>query len=63
MRVMSLKIKLSYVFDHNINYIKQKKFDKIFMCCSPSTTTTPEAITAYKITEKLVNNKIILSNK
>jgi|TARA_R100001460_G_scaffold86484_1_gene127965 hypothetical protein len=48
----------SYTFDHNINYIKQKKFDKIFMCCSPSTTTSPEAITAYKIAEKLVTLKI-----
>ena len=53
----------SYVFDHHISYIKQKKFDKLFLCCSPSTATSREAITAFKIIEKLLRNKIILRNK
>ena len=31
----------SFNFDHNINFIKQKKFDKIFICCSPDYAKTP----------------------
>jgi|TARA_E500000318_G_C3429427_1_gene160507 hypothetical protein len=47
----------SFIFDHSINYIKQKKFDKIFLCCSPDYATTLEVITSYKIIERLVNDK------
>lgn len=52
-----LKNLKSFNFDHNISYIKQKKFDKIFMCCSPDYATTPEVITSYKIIESILNDK------
>tara|TARA_R100001530_G_C4203707_1_gene125465 strand:- start:45 stop:542 length:498 start_codon:yes stop_codon:yes gene_type:complete len=52
-----LKTLKSFTFDNNIDYIKQKKFDKIFICCSPDYATTPEVITAYKIIERIVNDK------
>ena len=52
-----LKNLKSFVFDHNISYIKQKKFDEIFICCSPHFATTKEVITSYKIIEKIVNDK------
>ena len=45
----------SFYFDHNINFIKEKKFDKIFICCSPDYALCPEAITTYKIIERIVN--------
>ena len=45
----------SFSFDHNISYIKQKKFDKVFICCSPDYSMNPENITAYKIMEKIIN--------
>ena len=45
----------SYIFDHNISFIKQKVFDKIFLCCSPDCATTSEVITSYKIIERVVN--------
>jgi len=47
----------SFKFDNNINYIKQKKYDVIFICCSPDYATTPEVITAYKIMERIINDK------
>ena len=40
-----LKNLKSFVFDHNISYIKQRKFDVIFMCCSPHFAITNEVIT------------------
>jgi hypothetical protein len=47
----------SYLFDHNISFINQKKFDKIFICCSPCCNdTTKEALVAYKIIERIVND-------
>ena len=46
----------SYIFDHNINFIKQKVFNKIFLCCSPNCATTPEVITSYKIVERIIND-------
>jgi len=52
-----LKNLKSFRFDHNINYIKQEKFDMIFICCSPDCATTPEVITSYKIIENLVYKK------
>ena len=52
-----LKNLKSFNFDHNINYIKQKKFDVIFICCSPDYATTSEVITSYKIIERIVNDK------
>ena len=52
-----LKNLKSFKFDHNIDYIKQEKFDMIFMCCSPDCATTPEVITSYKIIEGLINKK------
>ena len=51
-RVRTLK---SFVFDHNINFIKETKFDKIFICCSPDYCITNEAVTAYKIVESIIN--------
>ena len=50
-----LKNLKSFVFDHNISYIKQRKFDVIFMCCSPHFAITNEVITSYKIIERIVN--------
>ena len=47
----------SFNFDHNINYIKQNKFDKIFICCSPDYTMNNLSIVAYKIIERIVNDK------
>jgi hypothetical protein len=47
----------SFIFDHNINYIKQKKFDVIFICCSPDYAIAPEVRTAFKILEKIINNE------
>ena len=52
-----LKHLKSFNFDNNINYIKQKKFDVIFICCSPDYATTPEVITSYKIIERILNDK------
>jgi len=57
LELMEFKNLKSFVFDHNINYIKQKKFDKIFICCSPEFAVTPEVITAYKIIERIVNER------
>ena len=51
-----LKNLKSFNFDHDINYIKEKKFDKIFICCSPDYATTPAVITSYKIIERIVND-------
>jgi|TARA_R110002012_G_scaffold6913_1_gene32910 hypothetical protein len=45
----------SFYFDHNIDFIKQKTFDKIFLCCSPDYAMTPEVITSYKIIERIIN--------
>tara|TARA_A100001201_G_scaffold79092_1_gene70860 strand:+ start:559 stop:1071 length:513 start_codon:yes stop_codon:yes gene_type:complete len=45
----------SYYFDHNLSYIKNKKFDKIFICCSPDYALAAEAIIAFKILERIVN--------
>tara|TARA_R100000951_G_scaffold34367_1_gene29248 strand:+ start:57 stop:572 length:516 start_codon:yes stop_codon:yes gene_type:complete len=45
----------SFTFDHNISYIKEKKFDKIFICCSPDYATHPEVIVSYKIIERIIN--------
>ena len=47
----------SFSFDHNLNYIKEKKFDKIFICCSPDYATNTGVISTYKIIEKIVRNK------
>jgi len=47
----------SFYFDHNINYIKQDKFDKIFICCSPDYTINNASIIAYKIIERILNDK------
>jgi len=52
-----LKNLKSFSFDHNINYIKDVNFDKIFLCCSPDYAMTPEVITSYKIVERLINDK------
>mgnify|MGYP003146866738 FL=1 len=52
----SLKNLKSFNFDHDIDYIKEKKFDKIFICCSPDYATTPAVITSYKIIERIVND-------
>jgi len=57
LRLREMKNLKSFAFDHNINYIKQRKFDKIFICCSPDYATTPEVITSYKIIERLINDK------
>ncbi len=46
----------SFYFDHNIDSIKQKTFDKIFLCCSPDYAMTPEVITSYKIIERIIND-------
>tara|TARA_S200002703_G_scaffold53621_1_gene46372 strand:- start:226 stop:756 length:531 start_codon:yes stop_codon:yes gene_type:complete len=47
----------SYIFDHSISFITEKKFDKIFICCSPChNDTTKEALVAYKIIERIVND-------
>ena len=48
----------SYLFDHNISFIKTKTFDKIFICCSPSMDyNTKEGLITYKIIERIVNDK------
>tara|TARA_R100001163_G_C5067934_1_gene207511 strand:+ start:2248 stop:2745 length:498 start_codon:yes stop_codon:yes gene_type:complete len=47
----------SFNFDHNISFIKQKIFDKVFICCSPDYATTPEVITSYKIIERIIENE------
>ena len=48
----------SYLFDHNISFIKTTTFDKIFICCSPCfNDTTKEALIAYKIIERIINDK------
>jgi hypothetical protein len=52
-----LKNLKSFLFDHNISYITNINFDKIFLCCSPDYATTPEVITSYKIIERIVNDK------
>jgi len=57
LHLFKMKNLKSFAFDHDINYIKQKKFDKIFICCSPDYAATPEVITSYKIIERLVNDK------
>jgi hypothetical protein len=44
----------SFNFDHNLDYIKEKKFDTIFICCSPDYVKIDLAISAYKIMEKLI---------
>jgi|TARA_E500000318_G_C3420814_1_gene157231 hypothetical protein len=46
----------SFTFDHNIDYIKEKKFDKIFICCSPDYASTPEVIVSYKIIERIISD-------
>ena len=51
----SLQNLKSFYFDHNINYIKEKKFDKIFICCSPDYAVVSESIITYKIIERIVN--------
>ena len=51
----SLQNLKSFYFDHNINYIKEKKFDKIFICCSPDYAAVSESIITYKIIERIVN--------
>mgnify|MGYP003115851707 CR=1 FL=1 len=53
----------SYIFDHNISFIQQKVFDKIFLCCSPKCATTPEVITSYKIVERIINDATHDTNK
>ena len=51
----------SYKFDQNLNCIPKQAFDKIFICCSPELEySTHMGITAYKIIERIVNDK---SNK
>jgi hypothetical protein len=45
----------SFMFDHNINYIRETNFDKIFLCCSPDHAIAKEAVVAYKIVESIVN--------
>ena len=53
---MKEKLK-SYKFDQNLNYISQKIFDKIFICCSPEAEyNTHIGITTYKIMERIVND-------
>ena len=52
----NLKNLKSFIFDNNINYIKQKTFDVIFICCSPDYATTPEVITSYKIMERIIDD-------
>ena len=52
-----LKNLKSFIFDHNIDYIKEKKFDKIFICCSPDCAQASEVITSYKIIERILNDK------
>ena len=47
----------SFVFDHNINFINENNFDKIFLCCSPDHTAAKEAIVGFKIVEKILWNK------
>tara|TARA_R100000988_G_scaffold81288_1_gene44590 strand:- start:122 stop:634 length:513 start_codon:yes stop_codon:yes gene_type:complete len=54
-RLNSLTNLKSFTFDHNINYITQKKFDKIFICCSPDYASNPEVATTYKIIERITN--------
>ena len=45
----------SFSFDHNLDYIKERKFDKIFICCSASAALTHiEVITTYKILERII---------
>jgi hypothetical protein len=53
-RVDKLK---SFYFDHNLNFIKKNKFDKIFICCSPDYSMNYESIITYKIIERIVNDK------
>jgi|TARA_R100000482_G_C5076355_1_gene123869 hypothetical protein len=51
----------SYKFDQNISCIPKQKFDKIFICCSPELEYSAHfGITAYKIIERIINDK---SNK
>lgn len=47
----------SFYFDHNINYIKDSKFDKIFICCSPDYSQNNLSIVTYKIIERILNDK------
>jgi hypothetical protein len=44
-----------YMFDHKISFIKEKNFNKIFLCCSPEYNTA-EGITSYKIIERWLKN-------
>jgi hypothetical protein len=46
----------SFSFDHNLDYITQKKFDKIFICCSPDYASNPQVVTTYKIIERITND-------
>lgn len=47
----------SFTFDHNLGYINKKKFDKIFICCSPESALSDIAVTSYKIIERILNDK------
>ena len=47
----------SFLFDHNLSYIKNIDFDKIFLCCSPDYAANPGVITSYKIIERILNDK------
>jgi hypothetical protein len=47
----------SFSFDHNLDYIKERKFDKIFICCSPDYASNPGVISTYKIIEKIVKDR------
>ncbi len=46
----------SYRFDYQLSFIKQKTFDKIFLCCSPDYAMSHEAVASYKIIESIVKS-------
>jgi len=48
----------SFSFDHNLDYITTRKFDKIFICCSPDyAKDNAGVISTYKIIERIVKEK------
>jgi hypothetical protein len=55
--IKKMKNLKSFNFDHNLSFIKQKTFDKIFLCCSPDYATCPEVSTSYKTIEKILINE------